>query len=72
MGMGTRQGQHKQEAIWIANVDVARSPGHPFYQRLNALLDAEKNDLRGLCLSTGLNQQVQERFNGNIRDCFRS
>jgi len=51
MGMGTRQGQQKQEEIWIANVDVARSPGHPFYQRLNALLDAEKFDpfVEGLC-----------------------
>jgi len=51
MGMGTRQGQQKQEEIWIANVDVARSPGHPFYQRLNELLDAEKFDpfVEGLC-----------------------
>src|SRR6266700_3698528 len=51
MGMGTRQGQEKQEDIWIASVDVARSPGHPFYQRLNELLDGEKFDefAEGLC-----------------------
>ena len=40
--MGTRQSHQKQEEIWIANVDVTRSPGHPFYQRLNELLDTEK------------------------------
>src|ERR1700684_860225 len=44
MGMGTRQGQEKQEDIWIASGDVARSPGHPFYQRLNELLDEETLD----------------------------
>jgi len=51
MGMGTRQAQERQEAIWIANVELARSPGHPFYQRLNELLDGEKFDgfVEGLC-----------------------
>jgi transposase len=51
MGMGTREGQRKQEEIWIASGDVARSPGHPFYQRLNELLDGEKFDefAEGLC-----------------------
>jgi len=51
MGMGTRQAQEKQEAIWIASVEVARSPGHPFYERLNELLDGEKFDrfVEGLC-----------------------
>src|SRR5580693_8596216 len=51
MGMGTRQSQEQQEEIWIANVELARSPGHPFYQRLNELLDEEKFDLfvEGLC-----------------------
>jgi transposase len=44
MGMGTRQSQQQQEEIWIANVELARSPGHPFYQRLNELLDGEKFD----------------------------
>jgi len=44
MGMGTRKAQEKQEDIWIASGDVARSPGHPFYLRLNELLDEEKFD----------------------------
>jgi len=49
--MGTREGQEKQEDIWIASGDVARSPGHPFYQRMNELLDGENFDefAEGLC-----------------------
>ena len=49
--MGTRKAQEKQEDIWIASQDVARCPGHPFYQRLNELLDEEKFDefTEGLC-----------------------
>jgi hypothetical protein len=44
--------QEKQEEIWIANGELARSPDHPFYQRLNDLLDSGKFDLfvEGLCL----------------------
>ena len=51
MGMGTRQSQAQQEEIWIGNGELARSPGHPFYQRVNELLDAEKFDvfIEGLC-----------------------
>ena len=37
--MGTRKAQEKQEAIWIASVKLARTPGHPFYQRLNERFD---------------------------------
>jgi transposase len=51
MGMGRRESQETQEEIWIANAELARSPGHPFYQRLNELLDIERFDLfvEGLC-----------------------
>jgi len=51
MGMGTRQSLEKQEQIWIANGELARSPGHPFYHRVNELLDGEKFDrfVEGLC-----------------------
>ena len=51
MGMGTRQSQEQQDEIWIANTELARSPGHPFYQRLNELLDEARFDafVEGLC-----------------------
>src|ERR1700761_7353225 len=38
--MGRRQDREKQEGLWFAHAEVASSPGHPFYERLNAALDA--------------------------------
>src|SRR5271167_2119605 len=38
MAMGTRQSE--QESLWVATAKLPKSPGHPFYTRLNALLDA--------------------------------
>ena len=36
MALGRRSGE--QQAMWVATTDVARSPGHPFYDALNRLL----------------------------------
>jgi transposase len=36
MALGRRRGE--QQAMWVATTDVARSPGHPFYDALNRLL----------------------------------
>src|SRR5437879_6416360 len=44
MAMGTRKQREKQEDIWIAHTELASAPGHPFYQRLNELLEAEGFD----------------------------
>src|SRR5713226_10172177 len=44
MAMGTRKQREKQEDIWIAHSELASAPGHPIYQRLNELLEAEKFD----------------------------
>jgi transposase len=44
MAMGTRKQREKQEDIWIAHTELASAPGHPFYQRLNELLAAERFD----------------------------
>jgi transposase len=50
--MGTRKRREKQEEIWLAHSELALSPGHPFYQRLNELLEAEGFDefVEGLCV----------------------
>ena len=40
--MGTRDPE--QPPLWIAASDLPVSPGHPFYTRLNALLDANGFD----------------------------
>lgn len=42
MAMGTRE--PGQPALWVATSDLPRSQGHPFYARLNALLDAHGFD----------------------------
>ena len=39
MAMGTRDPE--QPPLWIAASDLPVSPGHPFYTRMNALLDAD-------------------------------
>src|SRR5271169_4915472 len=51
MAMGTRKQREKQEDIWIAHTELASAPGHPFYQRLNELLEAERFDefVEGQC-----------------------
>lgn len=40
--MGTRE--IEQSALWVATSDLPKSPGHPFYGKLNALLDAAEFD----------------------------
>ena len=40
--MGTRDGE--QSPLWVVTAELPTSPGHPFYTRLNALLDAHDFD----------------------------
>src|SRR6266542_6874768 len=42
MSMGTRETD--QSPLWVAASDLPASPGHPFYARLNAVLDAHGFD----------------------------
>ncbi len=42
MAMGIREGE--QSPLWVVTADLPKSPGHPFYTRLNALLDAQDFD----------------------------
>jgi transposase len=42
MAMGLRETE--QPILWIAASDLPMSPGHPFYARLNAVLDAAQFD----------------------------
>jgi transposase len=50
MAMGTSR-QETQETLWIPAASVVRSPSHPFYQQLNAILDKHGFDrhVEGLC-----------------------
>jgi transposase len=42
MAMGTRD--IEQAPLWVATSDLPKSPGHPFYVKLNALLDSAEFD----------------------------
>src|ERR687891_184728 len=44
MAMGTREGRQRQEQLWVTHTELATAPGHPFYKRLNELLDSEQFD----------------------------
>ena len=51
MAMSKRSGGEKQEDIWIAHTELALAPGHPFYKRLNELLEGAGFDefVEGSC-----------------------
>lgn len=44
MAMGTRKHRQRQEQLWVMHTELATGPGHPFYRRLNELLDGERFD----------------------------
>jgi len=37
--MGTKRTRDRQASLWVATRDLPRSAGHPFYERLNRMLD---------------------------------
>ena len=45
MSMGKREGE-RQSDLWLATSDLARSPGHPFYERVNEVLREAEFDER--------------------------
>ncbi len=51
MGMGRKKDREKQQDLWVAASEMVTTPGHVFYERLNAVLNAEQFDQRveGMC-----------------------
>src|SRR5919106_603804 len=51
MAMGKRRRYAKQTSMWVATNDLPRSAAHPFYTRLNQILDKDDFDgyVEGLC-----------------------
>ena len=49
--MGKRKLHAKQTSMWVATQDLSRSAAHPFYTRLNQILDQHDFDgyVEGLC-----------------------
>lgn len=50
MAMGKRKAED-QSSFWIATAELPQTGGHPFYERLNKVLEAESFDrfAEGLC-----------------------
>jgi transposase len=44
MAMGTRKRRQRQEHLWISHHELAKGPAHPFYQRVNELLETQRFD----------------------------
>jgi transposase len=51
MAMGKRKDQEQQEEMWIPQASLAKGGSHPFYQRLNQLLEESRFDefVEGRC-----------------------
>jgi transposase len=51
MAMGKRKRHPNQASMWVATYDLPRSAVHPFYGRLNQILDQHDFDghVEGLC-----------------------
>ena len=49
--MGKKPSAGRQRGMWVATQKLLRSPGHPFYERLNRVLDQADFDafVEGLC-----------------------
>ena len=49
--MGSTRDDGSQQSIWVATTDLPQSAGHPFYERLNRILEAAGFDafVEGLC-----------------------
>jgi len=46
MAMGKHSGRQRQEELWIPSSQVVQTPGHVFYNRLNAVLATHRFDAR--------------------------
>lgn len=44
MAMGRREDRARTPELWLATSDLPRTGGHPFYQRLNQVLDSHRFD----------------------------
>jgi transposase len=53
MAMGKRKRRARQSSMWVATQDLPRSASHPFYRRLNRVLDEAQFDafVEGACVT---------------------
>ena len=63
MAMGKRRRRARQTSMWVPASDLPRSAGHPFYERLNQVLDEAGFDafVEGQCANAAqVRQQVDD------------
>src|SRR6478672_12603596 len=53
MAMGTRRKRRRQHGLWISAAELPTTAAHPFYRRVNAMLDERAFDafVEGACRS---------------------
>jgi hypothetical protein len=66
MAMGKRRRRAKQTSMWVATQDLPRSAAHPFYARLNQILDQHDFGVfvEGLCEARAAVYQHRRRIRG--------
>jgi len=74
MAMGKRRRHANQATMWMATQDLPRTAGHPFYARLNQILD--KHDFDGYveehaCLEPNCSDKLEENT-GPIGSIFHA
>jgi hypothetical protein len=57
MAMGKRKRELKPALLWVATQDLPRGAAHPFYARLNQILDQHHFD--GFLCETGLLREAR-------------
>jgi transposase len=71
MGMGTRRRRQRQEQLWISHNELAKGPGHPFYKRVNELLEMKQFDEFAEKECARFYAENNGRPFGNAGDLFR-
>ena len=66
MAMGKKPSGGQQQEMWVPAENLPRSPGHPFYERLNRVLEKAGLDafVEGRRVGNGCNASGANSWNG--------
>jgi hypothetical protein len=65
MAMGKRRRHAKQASMWLAAEDLPRSAAHPFYTRLNQILDMRTQPPSTSVDGRTCNDRIAQSIDGN-------
>ena len=63
MSMSKREGE-TQTDLWIPTTELARSPGHPFYERLNKILSKAFREILAFAVDRKLDLRTASLWRG--------